>query len=98
MVNKMSFDVNVLSTKPVIKAAASMQNDGGGGNLGYMAQGENQEKEQKQQNFESIFSKKAEQDSFAYEKDFKIPQEESFSLTKFILEVIDSITRLFYKK
>ena len=26
----MSFDVNVLSTKPVIKAAASMQNDGGG--------------------------------------------------------------------
>ena len=35
----MSFDVNVLSAKPVIKAAASMQNDGGGGNLGYMAQG-----------------------------------------------------------
>ena len=44
-VNKMSFDVNVLSTKPVIKAAASMQNDGGGGNLGYMAQGEKQEKQ-----------------------------------------------------
>lgn len=34
----MSFDVNVLSSKPVIKAAANMQNDGGGGNLGYMSQ------------------------------------------------------------
>ena len=28
------FDVNVLSTKPVIREAASMQNDGGAGNLG----------------------------------------------------------------
>ena len=97
MVNKMSFDVNVLSTKPVIKAAASMQNDGGGGNLGYMAQGENQEKEQKQQNFESIFAQKPELDSFVYEKDFKIPKEESFSLSKFIFEVIDSIKKLFLK-
>ena len=43
----MSFDVNVLSAKPVIKAAASMQNDGGAGNLGYMAQGEKQQKKQK---------------------------------------------------
>ena len=43
----MSFDVNVLSAKPVIKAAASMQNDGGGGNLGYMAQGEKQEKQER---------------------------------------------------
>ena len=43
----MSFDVNVLSTKPVIKAAASMQNDGGAGNLGYMAQGEKEEKKEK---------------------------------------------------
>ena len=43
----MSFDVNVLSTKPVIKAAASMQNDGGAGNLGYMAQGEKEEKQER---------------------------------------------------
>lgn len=42
----MSFDVNVLSSKPVIKPAAQMQNDGGGGNLGYMYQGRRQNKEE----------------------------------------------------
>ena len=43
------FDVNVLSTKPVIREAASMQNDGGAGNLGYMQQGES---EQEEKNYE----------------------------------------------
>ena len=42
----MSFDVNVLSQKPVIKAAANMQNDGGGGNLGYMSQGRRGEQDE----------------------------------------------------
>ena len=42
----MSFDVNVLSSKPVIKPAAQMQNDGGGGNLGYMYQGRRQKKDE----------------------------------------------------
>ena len=41
----MSFDVNVLSSKPVIKAAANMQNDGGAGNLGYMSQGRKEHEE-----------------------------------------------------
>ena len=100
MVNKMSFDVNVLSTKPVIKAAASMQNDGGGGNLGYMAQGEREEEhKQHLQNNESIFSHKPEIDTFMYEKDFRIPEEtEKFSLIKFIIEVANSIKSLFIKK
>ncbi len=93
----MSFDVNVLSTKPVIKAAASMQNDGGGGNLGYMAQGENQEQKHHQQNAESIFSHKPESDTFIYEKDFKIPEEETFSLAKFVAEIIHSVQTLFKK-
>ena len=60
----MSFDVNVLSTKPVIKAAASMQNDGGAGNLGYMAQGEKEEKQERKYLDESIFMKKDEGDIF----------------------------------
>ena len=48
----MSFDVNVLSTKPVIKPAASMQNDGGGGNLGYMFQGRRQGDDEQKNVFE----------------------------------------------
>lgn len=93
----MSFDVNVLSTKPVIKAAASMQNDGGGGNLGYMAQGEREEKEKQNKNTESIFAKKPEIDTFGYEKNWEINQEESFSFQKFFKELINSIKSLFKK-
>lgn len=74
----MSFDVNVLSSKPVIKAAASMQNDGGGGNLGYMAQ-EKKKEEDKKYLDESIFNKKQEFDLFGYDKEPQMP-EESFSL------------------
>lgn len=48
----MSFDVNVLSSKPVIKPASSMQNDGGGGNLGYMFQGRRQSEEEQRNIFE----------------------------------------------
>lgn len=93
----MSFDVNVLSTKPVIKAAASMQNDGGGGNLGYMAQGEREEKEKQNKNTESIFAKKPEIDTFGYEKNWEINQEESFSFQKFFKELTNSIKSLFKK-
>ena len=50
-----SFDVNVLSTKPIIREAASMNNDGGAGNLGYMAQGEKKKEEKKHLQDESIF-------------------------------------------
>lgn len=64
----MSFDVNVLSAKPVIKAAASMQNDGGGGNLGYMAQGEKQEKQERKYLDESIFLKDNKGDIFTFDK------------------------------
>lgn len=52
---KMSFDANILSTKPVIKAAASMQNDGGGGNLGYMSQGR-KKKKKKENIWMKVFS------------------------------------------
>ncbi|MFI3300189.1 MAG: hypothetical protein R3Y28_02090 [Candidatus Gastranaerophilales bacterium] len=93
----MSFDVNVLSSKPVIKAAASMQNDGGGGNLGYMMQGGEQE-EKKQNSSESIFDKKQEIDSFGYEKEFSLPQEHRNLILQVIIDFIESIKDLFYKK
>ena len=76
----MSFDVNVLSTKPVIKAAASMQNDGGGGNLGYMAQGGKQEKKERKYLDESIFMKD-QPDMFGFEKEPEMPEEKSFIQT-----------------
>lgn len=96
MVNKMSFDVNVLSTKPVIKAAASMQNDGGAGNLGYMAQGEKEEKQERKYLDESIFMKKEEGDIFTFDREPEMP-EEKFSLTKFISEIIIKIKNIFKK-
>lgn len=87
----MSFDVNVLSAKPVIKAAASMQNDGGGGNLGYMAQGEKQEKKERKYLDESIFLKD-EPDMFGFGKEPEMPKEKSF-----IQIVIENILKLFKK-
>ncbi|GEM_PF-813690 len=94
MVNKMSFDVNVLSTKPVIKAAASMQNDGGAGNLGYMAQGEKEEKKERKYLDESIFMKKDEGDIFSFDKEPELP-EDDFSIVKVITQIINTIKSLF---
>lgn len=92
------FDVNVLSAKPVIREAASMQNDGGAGNLGYMQQGENEQEEKKRRQDESIFAKK-EKDVFVFEKDLKFEdKEEEFSLAKLIAKVILSIKQFFKVK
>ena len=96
MVKKMSFDVNVLSTKPVIKAAASMQNDGGGGNLGYMAQGRKKENKEKKYLEEKIFMQAQGKDIFDFDKEPEMP-EENFSITKLISDIIKSIKNLFIK-
>lgn len=57
----MSFDVNIGRAQPVIKPAASMNNDGGsGGNLGYMMRG----KKKAQKEHQSLFDSEAEIDSF----------------------------------
>lgn len=92
----MSFDVNVLSTKPVIKAAASMQNDGGGGNLGYMAQGRKKENNEKKYLEENIFMQAQGKDIFDFDKEPEMP-EENFSITKLISDIIKSINNLFIK-
>ena len=92
----MSFDVNVLSSKPVIQAAANMQNDGGAGNLGYMSQG----RKQKEENHEelNIFAQKPEIDTFSFSKNVE-PEQVEFSLKSFLLELFESIMNLFkYQK
>ncbi|AOR38617.1 hypothetical protein BHV42_05100 [Candidatus Melainabacteria bacterium MEL.A1] len=88
----MSFDVNVLSAKPVIKAAASMQNDGGGGNLGYMAQGEKQEKQERKYLDESIFLKDNKGDIFTFDKEPEMPEEKSI-----IEKIVDAIKKIIIK-
>ncbi len=93
----MSFDVNVLSTKPVIKAAASMQNDGGAGNLGYMAQGEKEEKKERKYLDESIFMKKDEGDIFSFEKEPEMPEEKS-PFSKLIEQIVNALKILLGKK
>lgn len=72
----MSFDVNVLSSKPVIKAAANMNNDGGGGNLGYMGRGRKKDDKEKKYLEGSIFSNKQD-DIFGFDKELEIPDENS---------------------
>ncbi len=90
----MSFDVNVLSTKPVIKAAASMQNDGGGGNLGYMSQGRKKKEEEKKYLDENIFMKQQEKDIFSFDKEPEM-HEENFSLAKLISDILNSVKKFF---
>jgi hypothetical protein len=92
----LDLNMNISSSKPVIREAQSMQNDGGGGNLGYMAQGENEEKKQQYADV-SIFNK-AETDSFSFEKDFKVPEkEEEISIIKMIKDFIKKIIKVFVK-
>ena len=86
----MSFDVNVLSSKPVIKAAANMNNDGGGGNLGYMGRGRKKDEKERKYLDESIFLNKQDNDIFGFNKNLELPKEKS------ILEkIIDFIKNLF---
>lgn len=89
----MGFEVTPPS-KPIIREAASMQNDGGAGNLGYFEREENKEK--KQQLNESIFDAGNEKDTFKKESDIDIPEEE-FSISKFIAQIIFSIKEWFKK-
>ncbi len=91
----MSFDVNVLSVKPIIREAASMNNDGGGGNLGYMQQEQKEDKEKQNRLDESIFSKK-EQDIFVGKKDLEFV-EENFSIETWLKNLINQIKKIFKK-
>ena len=87
----MSFDVNVLSSKPVIKAAAQMNNDGGGGNLGYMFQGRRQKKEESK----NIFAEDNSFDSFGEKKDYEIAEDMQFSFGDAVREIFDAVKSFF---
>lgn len=85
----MSFDVNVLSSKPIIKAASSMNNDGGsGGNLGYMSQGRKKKEQEKRYLDSNIFMKHTEEDVFGFNKEPELPEEKN---------ILGKITKIFKK-
>lgn len=88
----MSFDANILSTKPIIKAAASMQNDGGGGNLGYMSQGRKKQENERKYLDESIFLKQNGEDIFSLSKepDYK---EENLSVVEYIKNLLKKLMK-----
>ena len=70
--------------------------DGGGGNLGYMQRGkQDDEKEKKFFSDESIFDKKNEKDIFVSRKEIEIPDEYKFNLKKVLLKLIAKIKRMF---
>lgn len=84
----MGFDVNF--NKPVIQETQSLH-DGGAGNLGYFEQ----EKKKKEDKDKSIFTEAKEKDSF--EKHGESIDDENFSISKLIAEIIFAIKEWFKK-
>ena len=89
----LNFNNNISSSKPVIREAATMNNDGGGGNLGYMFQGRREDEDKKYSLDASIFAQ--EKDVFGA-RQYTVP-EESFSLARLIAQVILAVKSLFVK-
>lgn len=89
------FSFNIASSKPVIRETANMNNDGGGGNLGYMSQGEKEDEKKKYAFDESIFSKKNEFDSFVLQKDLEGFEDEGFFVSRFVAKIIFEIKKFF---
>ena len=81
--------------KPMIREAASMHNDGGGGNLGYMQQGKKKEKDNRRQYLdESIFGHKKESQPFGKNIEFVV---EEGSVLDFIVGLVGKILKYFKK-
>ncbi|MBO7672460.1 hypothetical protein J6S88_03530 [bacterium] len=93
----MSFDANILSSQPVIKAAASMQNDGGAGNLGYMGRGRRRKKGQK--DTKNLFDDNI-LDTFGtsnmFEKEIEVNVK--FSIIDFLKELLDAFLTAFFNR
>lgn len=77
----MSFEINRLNNKPIIKEAQNAQ-DGGAGNLGYFEQ---EEKQKKKKN-DSIFSSASDESDSFQRHDSE--EQETFSMSKLIAQVI----------
>jgi hypothetical protein len=82
----MNFTSNISSGKPMIRETANMANDGGGGNLGYMMQGDNRNRGSKKD--ESIF------ESDLFKKTALPPSKNTFTFVSFIAQIIVSIKRI----
>jgi len=93
----MSFDANILSSQPVIKAAASMQNDGGAGNLGYMGRGRRRKKGQAEGT--NLFAENT-LDTFGSSNMFEkeIDVDVKFSLIEFFKELLDAFLNAFFNR
>jgi len=90
----MGFDVN-FNNKPVIREAQSMQNDGGGGNLGYFEQGHEKDKNKDVSVFPDGHGEIA--DSFQHEGEAFDTDEDDFSFAKLIAQIILAIKDFFRK-
>jgi hypothetical protein len=84
----MGFEVN-FNNKPIIKETQTAQ-DGGAGNLGYFEREEKQKKDKEK----SIFTEAEEIDSFK-KHDEKTGNEEDFSISKLIAQIILAIKNWF---
>lgn len=95
----MSFDVSPIK-QPMILSSQRMQNDGGGGNLGYMNQG--RKKKEKEKDTNEMFSEKEDTDVIQLNiddntKDFN-ENEETFSASKWFENVAGKIASKLNKK
>ena len=77
--------------KPMIREAANMNNDGGGGNLGYMQQRKKDKKDKRSSFDESIFSSKPE-DLFLGTKQIEFVDDEG-SVLNFVGKIFDKIKK-----
>lgn len=81
--------------KPVIREAASMSNDGGGGNLGYMQRGQDEkEKKNKYLSDESIFGEKDNSDIFIGEGEIEVPDEYKFNFKNVFKKLIQFLNQI----
>ena len=92
----MGFNVN-FNNKPVIREAQSMQNDGGGGNLGYFEQGEGENEKHKEPIKVFSGSEGEIADSFHHEGEEQNINEDDFSFAKLIAQIILAVKDFFKK-
>ena len=92
----LDMNMNIASAKPIVREAQTMQNDGGGGNLGYMSQGNKDEKKKKSYLDESIFGKKQEDDVFVFSnKTTNEDTENDNSVTSMVGNIIGKALKIF---
>ena len=78
--------------KPMIRETANMNNDGGGGNLGYMQQQKKDKKERQYQLDQSIFGNKDAVDVFGSGKNIEFVDDEG-TLLDFVGKILGKIVK-----